>query len=104
MVYHSIQRLQREDLAARCQQEHAHQLTAYAEAPATDAGNDLEPRVASRTAGPTQLGEVLDPRHLVARGSVILSELRFDHNLWVELVRDDEVGGLKLQGSMLPSF
>ena len=37
---------------------------------------------------------MLDTRHFVSRGAVVLGELAFDHDLRIEFVRDHEIRSL----------
>ena len=49
----------------------------------------------------TQLAEVLDPRDLVPRGSIVLAELGLDDDLGVQFTGDDEVRCLVEVGDSL---
>jgi len=57
----------------------------------TNTGNNLKPLLSRRLASKAQRCKVLNTSYFVARCSIILGNLGFDHNVWIELTRDNKI-------------
>ena len=73
----------------------------HAESSSGNTGNHLELWLVRWPTFRTERAEVLNARYLIARRAVVFGELRFDDDLWIELVRDHEIGCLVEAGQTL---
>jgi hypothetical protein len=90
-LYEAVQSFRGKHLASGCKDHLFHVLPADPEATTADTSDDLVFRVVLGATGKAQFAEMLNARHLVAGRTVILSDLRFNNDLWIELAGNDEV-------------
>ena len=98
MLGQSINLRQSKDQSTRGQQQRFHVALPHSEAPASDAGDDIESRLPPALSAVSHLREANDTGHFVSRRAVILSHLGFNQRNRRRMVWTEEVGVL------LPSF
>jgi hypothetical protein len=86
--------LEGKNLAPGGEEHFLHVFRPHAEAAASDAGDDLVLLLAGWRSLQAHLSQMLDTRHFVAGGAVVLSDFGFNDNPGIKLIRDDKVGRL----------
>ena len=89
--YEAIQGLRGKDFSSGCEDHFLHIFPADPETTAADTRDDLVFWIVLGTAGKAQFAEMLNARHLIAGRAVILGDLRFNNDLWIELAGNNEV-------------
>ena len=87
----TVQGFRSKDLALCCEDHLFHVLPTDAKATSADTCNDLIFWVVFGASGKAQFAEMLNARHLIARCTIVFSDLRLYDDLRIEFAGNDEI-------------